>query len=101
MGEVTKVKLKRIGIISLAEYFTIIWLIVGLIWAALITVLGSFVYSLFTIPTLLEGLGIVVIAIVIPLGFALIGFITGALAAIIYNLIARLTGGVKMDLEEA
>jgi ABC-type Na+ efflux pump permease subunit len=101
MGEVTKVKLKRIGVVSLAEYFTIIWLIVGLIYAAMLAVLGAFVGSLFNLSSIITGVGIVVVVIVIPPLFALMGFIIGALAAIIYNLIARLMGGVQMSLEEA
>jgi hypothetical protein len=100
MGEVTKIKLKRIGVLSLAKYFTIIWLIFGVIYAAMFAVLGAFIGSLLTLPSFITGAGIVVVIIVIPLVFALAGFIIGALAAIIYNLIVRLTGGVQMDLEE-
>lgn len=101
MGEVTKVKLKRIGVISLAEYMTLIMLIFGVFYAIIYSLLAIYLGSLFSLPSILTGIGVVAIIIIIPIAFAVMGFIFGAIGALLYNLIARLTGGVSLDLEES
>ena len=101
MGEVTKVKMRRIGVVSMAEYMTLIMLIIGLIYAALFSIIGYFIGSTFALPGLVTGMGIIAVIIITPVAFALAGFIMGAFTALIYNLIARLMGGVKLELEEA
>ena len=46
------------------------------------------------------GIGMVILAVVmVPLLYGAIGFIIGALTAVIYNFAAKWTGGIKLDLQ--
>jgi hypothetical protein len=45
------------------------------------------------------AMGLVMI-LIIPIMYIFIGFIMGAIAALIYNLIAKFTGGIEMTLSD-
>jgi hypothetical protein len=39
-------------------------------------------------------------ALVIPVGYGLLGFIGTAVACLLYNAIARITGGIEFEVED-
>ena len=91
-------RLKRLGVVSTA-------LVSGVIYAALGLVVGIAVAAAsvflpgpaipFVRGRLVGGLAIVVL----PLLYGVAGFLIGALTALLYNVTARLVGGVKLLLE--
>ncbi|MFH1978123.1 MAG: hypothetical protein ABIJ92_02255 [Candidatus Aenigmatarchaeota archaeon] len=106
-------ELKRVGVVSVGKIFAFIGLILGIINAVLIGIIlvaagealgslsalslltgGSDPISLF----LAMGMGAV---IVVPILYAISGFIGGVIVAFFYNLAAGKIGGIEMDLQNA
>ena len=93
------IKLKKIDVMSLAKNLTLIYLIVGVIMAIAI-VAGLF------FPEIVAEMDVNVInlgywnLIVIPLTYAIGGFLTGIFGGLIYNMVAKKTGGIAVDLSD-
>ena len=96
--------LKRIGVLSLAKIAGILYagagVIVGLFFAAISSMAGmagsqmdpdmpGWIGPLF-------GVGAIVF---LPILYGVIGFVSGAVGALIYNLFSGIVGGVELELE--
>ena len=87
-------KVKRIGVLSLAKIFGLLYAIFGLIFGALIAVL-----SLFGLNADETGLFFGVASIIIlPILYGVVGFIGGLITAFFYNLVAGKIGGLEVEL---
>lgn len=106
MAEMT---IKRFGVISVAKMYGlltfIVGLIVGVIYGLFIMIFGMAMSSLAPsstdataggVSSVIIGLGVM---IGLPLFYGLMGFIAGAIGALIYNAVAGIVGGVKLELE--
>lgn len=97
-------ELKKIGVFSLAKIEAVlgavIGFIVGIIWALIARVFMGFA-EMARAPVSREfGMFFGVAAIVIlPLLYAVIGFIGGAIVAFLYNVISGWIGGIEVELE--
>ena len=84
----------------------------GIVLGALYGVLAG-IFAILAIPVILLGamfshqeagsaaigtVGSIIIAILVPIVYAVFGFIGGVIAAAIYNLIAKLTGGIEFEV---
>jgi len=51
-----------------------------------------------------EGVGVIVIVLIgaigLPIMYGVIGFVAGIITAVIYNLIAKFSGGLEFDFED-
>jgi len=97
-------KLKRLDILSVAKfmavYGAIIGFIAGILEAIAFAILGQTSSSgLLAMPTAGPTFGYLAI-ITYPIIYAILGFISGAIFAALYNLIAKWTGGIKMEFEQ-
>ncbi len=106
-----KTILKKVGVFSVAKLQAIIMGIVGIpvgIITALILLtaitsplpanpLGDTFMNNFAEPFVFNALLAVIIT---PILFGIVGFISGAVGAFLYNLIASRAGGVEMEFEE-
>ena len=106
MAEMT---IRRFGVISVAKIYGLLLFIVGLI----IGVIYGLIFILFGAAmtaiapggrdAAAGGISTVVIGIImmiaIPVMYGLLGFISGAIGALIYNAVAGIIGGIKFDLE--
>ncbi len=99
-NENVKVKIKKIGVLSLGINFLIANIIFGFISGLLFVILISQFASL-QIP-FLESLTVIgyLSLIIFPVLGAICGFITGIIIALIYNLVLKITGGLKITLKE-
>ena len=106
MAEMT---IKRFGVFSVAKIYGLLSFIIGLIIGVL--------YGLFLIlfgaamsamapggdQALAGGVSTVVLGIMMmiafPIMYGLMGFIGGAISAVVYNVAAGVIGGIKFDLE--
>lgn len=105
MAEMT---IRRFGVISVAKMYAllsfVLGLIIGVIYGLFFILFGAVMTAAGTggdaaaggIGTVAIGVGMM---IGLPLFYGLIGFIMGAIAALIYNALAGVIGGVKFDLE--
>lgn len=97
---------KRIGVLSLAKVMAILYagigLVAGLVFS-FVALLGTAFGTAFQETTGAEaffgaifGIGAV---IVLPILYGLMGFVGGLLSSALYNLAARLVGGLELDVE--
>jgi hypothetical protein len=98
-------KLKKIRPLSLAKVSTIALAIFGLIMGIFYALLGNIISKLPAEALAQAGIssemgflfGPVAI-IILPIVYAIMGFITGLIGAWIYNLAAKWVGGIEIDL---
>jgi hypothetical protein len=101
---VAKMRVKRVGVMSYAKISTIIMAIIGLFlgifYAVIYAVLGpSAMQTAGAEVDPLMTIGPLVI-IIMPIIYAIMGFIMGVIGAWLYNLIAKWVGGVQIELEK-
>ena len=101
-----KMVLKKINVLSLAKFFTLFYLIIGLVIAVAAffgSVLSYFLFNpvFYSIPFLDHMLIISgpSILFIYPLLSAIMGFIVGAVIGLIYNLVASWIGGIELEFE--
>lgn len=106
MGEITKIKFRRVNVISFALFQAIFSVILGIVFGIFYLIIDAIsapvIINGSSTPGVLSLLshGIVISFILIPILFAIIGFITGIIVALVINLSLKIIGGLKMDLEE-
>ena len=101
--------IRRVGVLSLAKIqgllMLVIGLIIGVIYGLIFMIFGAALTSVMPKDesqaigaggTVLIGL---IIMIAIPITYGLLGFIGGAIGGLIYNALAGIVGGIKIDLE--
>ena len=103
-----RLRINKMGVLSVAKIQGLIGLVLGL--------LIGLIYGLFIIAYSLLGAGMVggdaalavggggivlgIVAIIFfPIFYGIIGFIGGAIGAAIYNVFARVVGGIEMETE--
>ncbi len=85
--------LKKIGVFSAAKIQAIMMAVIGLIFG----ILGMFITGLRS-AGMFGGFGFLGI-LLLPIVYAIIGFISGAFGAWIYNLVSGWIGGVELELD--
>jgi hypothetical protein len=103
-----KLRIRKLGILSVAKIESLVMLVMSLLIAipyGLIVI----VYSLFGAgmvggdAALAIGGGGVVLGLAlmvgIPITYGIIGFIAGAISALVYNIFAGMVGGIEMEVE--
>ena len=94
-----KTKLQKIGIISVAKFSGIYGLIIGLI-------AGIFIAGFSMIGTTNPDLGAlgfmfgIGAIIAFPIFYGISGFIGGIISAFLFNIIAKMAGGIEMHFNE-
>jgi len=94
MAKEKSLEIKKIDIMSLAKIGGLFGLIIGLIAGILITFVG---FTGTTLSPAITNIGAILI-VVLPLVYGVFYFICGAIGALIYNLIARKIGGIKVSV---
>ncbi len=98
--------LKRIDILSFAKFQTILMALIGVLAGVMIAFFG-FIFQAFA-GRFIEGgesfagfgMGLGLAALVIlPLVYAAIGFFVGVIGGALFNLVCRISGGIKIELE--
>jgi hypothetical protein len=97
--------IKRVGILSVAKIqaaiMAVFGLIIGVIYGLFFMLFGAMMMSQTAgggVSTLVIGL---LMMVGIPIMYGVIGFIAGAIGALIYNLAAGFAGGIELELESA
>ena len=105
MAEMT---IRRFGVLSVAKMYGLLLflfgLIFGVIYGLILIVFGAAISAMGPsrdaaaggIGTVAMGIGVM---IGLPLFYGILGFIMGAIGALIYNAVAGIIGGVKFELE--
>ena len=90
-------KLKKIGVLSLAYTLAIIYFLLGII-SAIFTLLGKYLpNTAASIDPQILSLGPWIL-IIFPILYCMMGFISGAIIGFAYNYISQKTGGIVIYL---
>lgn len=103
-----KVRIRKMGVLSVAKIYAVMLFVMSL----LISIpygLIIIVYSLFGAGVVggeaaiaIGGGGVVVgilVMIGLPIMYGVMGFIGGAIGALLYNIFAKMVGGIEMEIE--
>jgi hypothetical protein len=103
-----KLRINKMGVLSVAKMQAVLGLVIGLIIGVIYGVI-IILYSLLGASLVggdakfAVGGGGVILGIVAMIGFpimyAIIGFIGGAIGALVYNVFSRMIGGIEMEVE--
>ena len=108
---INKLKIKKLGILSVAKIYAVMMLIFSLLIAipyGLFIILFSIIGgagagSQDGLAGLAVGGGGIVVGILvmigIPIFYAVLGFVGGAISALIYNIFAGMVGGIEIEVE--
>ena len=104
MAEMT---IRRFAVLSVAKMYGLLMfifgLIIGIIYGLFFIVFGAAMSAAGGSNAAMGGASTVVIGIVamfgIPILYGILGFVMGAIGALIYNALSGIIGGVKFDLE--
>ena len=91
--------LKKIYPLSLAKLQTILLAIVGLLIGIFYVILGKALYRTGQLDAEQQIIFSPWMIIVLPIVYAIMGFITGIIGAGLYNLTANWVGGIKIELK--
>jgi len=94
--------LKSVGVMSVAKVMGILYGCMGLIFVPfflLFAFVGTFAGQKDAPFAPFAGLFGIVMAVLMPLMYGVMGFIMGAIGAALYNVIARRVGGFELELE--
>jgi hypothetical protein len=92
------VKLKKINVLALAKFQAIILAPVGMI-TGIIYSFGGTIYDLIQTGSVNFGTALAYVALVVqPIMFAIAGFALGIIEALLFNLIAKIFGGINIDM---
>jgi hypothetical protein len=97
--------IRRIGVLSLGKVLGVLYAVLGLIFGALfaiVSLLGAAVgvansQSSDAFVGLLFGVGSVIF---LPIFYGVLGLVFGLITALLYNGVARLIGGVEIEVEQ-
>jgi len=91
---------KSIGVLSVAKIMGLIYLCLGLLFIPFFLFFGLVGLIAGQDKTPFVGVIGVVFAILMPLVYGAMGFITGAIGALLYNVFAKMVGGFELTLEQ-
>ena len=99
--------LKKIDIMSFAKFQTILMAMIGLLIGVMVAFFG-FIFQAFAGRFIEEGasdfgmfgMGLGLAALfILPLLYAFMGFIVGVIGGALFNLVCKISGGIKVELE--
>ena len=91
--------IKSVGVLSFAKIMGLIYGCLGLIFTPVFLLLGLLGSLVGQQKTPFAGVFGMVFALLMPVMYGLMGFITGAIGGLLYNLFAKLVGGFEVELD--
>jgi hypothetical protein len=92
-------RIKRIAPLSVAEVLGILYVCMGLLFAPVLFMMASLASHASNVPRPLPFFVSGIFAVFAPVFYGAMGFIGGLISAAIYNLIARMIGGIEFEVE--
>lgn len=102
-----KLKIRKLGVLSVAKIYAVMCLVMSLIisipYGLFIMIFGMAMMGTGEKAGLAAGGGSIVIGLLVMIGlpifYSIMGFIGGAIAALLYNLFAGFVGGIEIEVE--
>ncbi|MEK6974075.1 MAG: hypothetical protein AABW41_02460 [Nanoarchaeota archaeon] len=93
--------IEKIGVMSLAKIQALIGLIIGFLYGILLFIVEKIDPSAFAQENTASQIPLGTMALFLgPVGGLVYGFLGGLLIAYLYNLLAKLIGGIKLEFKE-
>jgi hypothetical protein len=95
-------RIKSVGVLSVAKISGLCYFALGVIFIpfiVLFALIGAAVGAQTGTPVQFGPLAAVLLAVFMPVFYGAIGFVFGAIAAFIYNLVAGWVGGIEFELQ--
>lgn len=92
---------KSVGVMSVAKIMGLIYGCMGLVFAPFFLLVGLMGSLVGQQKSPFAGIFGITFAILMPVLYGVIGFITGAIASLLYNLFAHWVGGFELEMELA
>ncbi len=101
LSKVQEKRLKKIGVVSSANISGLIGVVLGFITGIFFAIVGMAFSSAGGLSDSFSFLGMsgFILIIVLPFFYGVVSWISGAASAVIYNLSAKVTKGVKITFE--
>ena len=93
--ELQEVAIKRIGVLSASTAVALIGIFVGIIFGIITIAVFLIFPKIFTYLGSYSTLGYFSL-IIFPIAFGMLGFLSGMIIILFYNLTARVSGGIKL-----
>jgi len=90
---------KSVGVWSIARIMGLVYGCLGLIFAPLFLLFGLLGSIAGQNKTPFAGIFGIAFAIMMPIMYGVIGFVSGAIGGLLYNVFAKLVGGFELDLD--
>ena len=94
-----KVKLRRIGVLQMAKFQSVFMAFMGLISGLLVWAYSAVMTTSESSGGVFASMGFFAI-IILPVVYAIIGFVSGIVATAIMNLMMKIVGGLELRFEE-
>src|SRR5438445_9061620 len=92
---------KSVGVMSVAKIMGLIYGCMGLIFAPIFLLMGLLGTLVGQQKSPFAGIFGIAFAILMPVLYGVMGFITGAIGGLLYNLFASWVGGFELEMELA
>jgi hypothetical protein len=92
-------RLRSIGVLSCAKIFAVIQGAIGIVVGFLFLLFALVGAAFMPAQQRLGMVGMIVIAVLMPVFYAVIGFTVGAIWPAVYNLTAQAIGGLELQLD--
>jgi hypothetical protein len=90
---------KSVGVLSVAKIMGLIYACMGLLFAPLFLFIGMMGSLIGQQKTPFAGAFGIFFALLMPVFYGVVGFIGGAIGALLYNLFAKLVGGFELEMD--
>jgi hypothetical protein len=91
--------LKSVGVMSVAKIMGLLYGCMGLIFAPIFLLVGVLGSIAGQDKTPFAGIVGIVLAVLMPVLYGAMGFVSGAIGALLYNLLAKWVGGFELELD--
>jgi len=93
------VRVRSVDVISCAKIYGVLHVAIGVLVGLFFVLFGLIGFAAAPGAQKLGMVGILVVAAFSPFVYGAMGFVLGAIAALLYNWIASAIGGIQMELE--
>src|SRR5665811_1688035 len=93
------VRLRSVGVLSCAKIYGIIHMALGILFGVFCVLIGVVGLAAASGQQKFGMIGILIIAALSPFIYGALGFVIGAVGALLYNWIASAVGGIEMELQ--
>jgi hypothetical protein len=93
------VRLRSVDVISCAKIYGILNFVIGILFGIFFVLIGLIGLAAAPGQQKFGMIGVLFFAAIAPFLYGALGFVMGAISALLYNWIASIVGGIKMELE--